>query len=426
MEELESDLKQRDMEADAILREVSEKTDRLMEFSNRKDQEVIKYKTQFAEMERRVHEAELAPDKRKINMLEEQLTNAKRNEQFYEDKLKLAVSDVEESNTIIERLNLSRTPQAELNVLNKKYDILKTEHDLVKNDWDTAQKRLLETERDLRECEEKHSTEAKRCNDLELGIVGLPEARQEVKKLETLLSKREEERIRLTHGIGEIDDKLTEVINENDELRAQLQLEPLLLVDISKLRDRLNIRNQSYRAENDILCAEVERLEDERIELKIQVRRAAQTSLQHAQDEGLSHDQMIQVDQFIESIKLGATPQSSISPPREKRPIKAHRNDEKYRVKYEDTISEVTKLKGDILHFKKQIEGLHSQNESFKDVIKELTTDIKSGKRLNAPELKTSPSLTRLIESLNQSEKSTDTTLVHQNDQVRLYAMFIQ
>ena len=72
-----------------------------------------------------------------------------------------------------------------------------------------------------------------------------------------LISKREEERIRLTHGIGEIDDKLTEVISENDELRARLELEPLPLVDVSKLRDRLHIHNQSYRAENDILRAEV-------------------------------------------------------------------------------------------------------------------------------------------------------------------------
>jgi len=72
-----------------------------------------------------------------------------------------------------------------------------------------------------------------------------------------LISKREEERIRLTHGIGEIDDKLTEVISENDELRARLEMEPLPLVDVSKLRDRLHIHNQSYRAENDILRAEV-------------------------------------------------------------------------------------------------------------------------------------------------------------------------
>ena len=73
MDELHSDLRQRDLEAEAILKEVSEKTDRLMEFSNKKDQEVIKYKSQLAEMERRVHEAELAPDKRKINALEDQL-----------------------------------------------------------------------------------------------------------------------------------------------------------------------------------------------------------------------------------------------------------------------------------------------------------------------------------------------------------------
>lgn len=67
-----------------------------------------------------------------------------------------------------------------------------------------------------------------------------------------------------------MDDKLTEIIDENDELRGQLGLEEKPLTEVSKLREKLKIRNQSYRAENDILKAEVERLEEERIELKIQ------------------------------------------------------------------------------------------------------------------------------------------------------------
>ena len=192
--DLEEDLRQRDLEAEAILREVSEKTDRLMELSNRKDQEVLEAKRQLSELERRLQEAEKAPDKRKINLLEEELLQAKKNEEFLEGKLRQAATDVEESNAIIEKLNVSRTPQAELAVLNRKYDVLKAEHELLRNDNGILEGRLTETETDLRECEEKLSHEVKRCSDLELGIVGLPEARIQIKKLEATLSKRDEAR----------------------------------------------------------------------------------------------------------------------------------------------------------------------------------------------------------------------------------------
>ena len=72
---------------------------------------------------------------------------------------------------------MSRTPQAELNILNKKFDILKSENELTKKDNEIIERRLVETEKDLRDCEEKLSTEIKRCSDLEHGIAGLPEAR---------------------------------------------------------------------------------------------------------------------------------------------------------------------------------------------------------------------------------------------------------
>ena len=65
-------------------------------------------------MTRRVQESELAPDKRRINDLEQALSQSKKDVKFMEDKLMLAVQDFEEANSIIEKLNMSRTPQAEL------------------------------------------------------------------------------------------------------------------------------------------------------------------------------------------------------------------------------------------------------------------------------------------------------------------------
>ena len=98
------------------------------------------------------------------------------------------------------------------------------------------------------------------------------------------------------------------------------------------------------------------------------MRRTAQSALQRAQNEGLSHEQLIQVDNYIENLKLGAEPNDANAQKNRKPKKKA--TDVKYQAKYEDSLTEVTKLKSEILQLKKQIESLQGQNESFKAELK--------------------------------------------------------
>ena len=226
---------------------------------------------------------------------------------------------------------------------------------------------------------------------------------------------RQQERVRLTRGIGEIDDKLTEVLDQNDELRAQLGMEQMPLVDVSELREKLKIRNQSYRAENDILRAEVERLEDERIQLKIQVRRAAQNSLQRAQDQGLTHEQIVLVDEYIETLKLGANPKRSmINSPRKDRPWPLSKDTEELQIELRTAIEDNAKFRQEISRLQERIASLKDENETFREVI----SDISHGKDSTSPELKPSPSLTKLIKTISQSKSVEELDLAKINDQV--------
>lgn len=104
-----------------------------------------------------------------MNHLEEQLIQAKQTEQILEDKLKQATQEIMEGTEMIEKFSISRTPQAELVMLNKKFDILQAEHNILTQDNEILERRLSETENDLRECEEKLTTEVDRCSALVLG-----------------------------------------------------------------------------------------------------------------------------------------------------------------------------------------------------------------------------------------------------------------
>lgn len=59
-----------------------------------------------------------------------------------------------------------------------------------------------------------------------------------------------------------------QVLDENDEFRDRLGIDARDMTDIAKLRKSRALRQQQYRAENQILLKEIERLEEERIELK--------------------------------------------------------------------------------------------------------------------------------------------------------------
>ena len=140
-----------------------------MSMSNKKELELQNCRRKLNEAERRLQEAELAPDKRKMNVLEEQLVQAKQTEQILEDKLKQATQEIMEGTEMIEKFSISRTPQAELVMLNKKFDILQAEHTILTQDNEILDRRLSETENDLRECEEKLTNEIERCSNLDLG-----------------------------------------------------------------------------------------------------------------------------------------------------------------------------------------------------------------------------------------------------------------
>lgn len=76
--------------------------------------------------------------------------------------------------------------------------------------------------------------------------------------------------------------KINDIEEENEELRFKLGMDPRDPLDLTEFRKNKELRKEEEKALNFILQKEVERLEDERIELKKKIRKLAQQTGQRS------------------------------------------------------------------------------------------------------------------------------------------------
>ncbi|NWW49799.1 CE290 protein, partial [Pedionomus torquatus] len=249
-----------------------------------KDDEILEYQQMLFNLKEKMKMAQLDVDRNSILALQQGVQERDAQIKLLTEQIEQYTKEMEQNAFVIEELknNLQKdeghSSLAQQNRIMDMQEKLKTLEERTKE----AEKTAELAEADAKEKDKELVEALKRMRDYELGIYGLEEAVAEIKDLKKQIKIRDHEIETLIKEVNKLELKINDFLDENEELRERLGLEPKTMLDLNEFRNSKTLKQQQFRAENQILLQEashkssIERLEEERVELKKQVRKLAQ------------------------------------------------------------------------------------------------------------------------------------------------------
>ncbi|KAM9635259.1 centrosomal protein of 290 kDa isoform 6-T9 [Morphnus guianensis] len=302
VQELSDQLKAKNEEDDPLMAAVNAKVEEWKKILASKDDELLEYQQMLFNMKEKVKMAQLDVDKSNILALQQGVQERDAQIRLLTEQVEQYTKEMEQNAFVIEELkndlqkDTGHSSLAQQNRIGDMQEKLKMLEERTKE----AEKSAELAEADAREKDKELIEALKRMRSYELGIYGLEEAVAEIKDLKKQIEIRDHEIETLIKEVNKLELKINDFLDENEELRERLGLEARTMIDLSELRNSKALKQQQYRAENQILLQEIERLEEERIELKKQIRKLAQEKGRSVATIGLGAGDVQITDSFTE------------------------------------------------------------------------------------------------------------------------------
>nr|XP_020633221.1 centrosomal protein of 290 kDa isoform X4 [Pogona vitticeps] len=304
--ELMEQLRAKNEEDDPLMAAVNEKVEEWKEILASKDDEIIEYQQMLMNLREKLKVAQLDADKSSVMALQQGLQERDSQIKLLTEQVEQYTKEMEKNTLIIENLkndlekgkglasvtqqDCTEEIQEKLRILEQKAKEAERVAELAEADARNKDKELIDT--------------LKRMKNYETGIYGLEDAVAEIKDLKTQVKIRDREIETLIKEINRLELKINDFLDENEDLRERLGLDPKTIIDLSEFKSSKALKQQQYKAENQILLKEIERLEEERVALKQHIRRLAQEKGRRAATLGLDTDDLQLIDTFTEDLKM--------------------------------------------------------------------------------------------------------------------------
>ncbi|XP_050771508.1 centrosomal protein of 290 kDa [Gymnogyps californianus] len=302
VQELSDQLKAKNEEDDPLMAAVNAKVEEWKKILASKDDELLEYQQMLFNLKEKMKMAQLDVDRNSILALQQGVQERDAQIRLLTEQVEQYTKEMEQNAFVIEELkndlqkDKGHSSLAQQNRIGDMQEKLKTLEERTKE----AEKSAELAEADAKEKDKELVEALKRMRDYELGIYGLEEAVAEIKDLKKQIKIRDHEIETLIKEVNKLELKINDFLDENEELRERLGLEPKTMIDLNEFRNSKALKQQQYRAENQILLQEIERLEEERIELKKQVRKLAQEKGRRVATIGLDAGDVQMSDSFTE------------------------------------------------------------------------------------------------------------------------------
>ncbi|KAH1185734.1 hypothetical protein KIL84_018483 [Mauremys mutica] len=305
IQELTDQLKAKNEEDDPLMAAVNAKVEEWKRILASKDDEIIEYQQMLFNLREKLKMAQLDADKNNVMALQQGVQERDSQIRLLTEQVEQYTKEMEKNALIIEDLKNELQKDKGLSSLAQQNRIGEIQEKLQLLEQRTKEaERVAElAESDAREKDKELIEALKRTRDYETGIYGLEDAIAEIKDLKKQIKIRDHETEGLIKEVNKLGLKINDFLDENEDLRERLGLDPKTMIDLTEFKNSKALKQQQYRAENQVLLQEIERLEEERVALKQQIRKLAQEKGKRAAMLGLDADDLQLIDSFTEDLK---------------------------------------------------------------------------------------------------------------------------
>ncbi|XP_029398148.1 centrosomal protein of 290 kDa [Mus pahari] len=305
--ELTDLLKAKDEEDDPVMMAVNAKVEEWKLILSSKDDEIIEYQQMLQSLRGKLKNAQLDADKSNIMALKQGIQERDSQIKMLTEQVEQYTKEMEKNTFIIEDLKSElQKDKGTSNIYQQThYMKIHSKVQILEEKTKEAERTAELAEADAREKDKELVEALKRLKDYESGVYGLEDAVIEIKNYKAQIKIRDGEIEVLTKEINKLEMKINDVLDENEALRERAGLEPKTMIDLTEFRNSKRLKQQQYRAENQVLLKEIESLEEERLDLKRKIRQMAQERGKRSAASGLTIDDLNLPETFSHENKIG-------------------------------------------------------------------------------------------------------------------------
>ncbi|XP_021778430.2 centrosomal protein of 290 kDa isoform X4 [Papio anubis] len=403
VQELTDLLKAKNEEDDPIMVAVNAKVEEWKLILSSKDDEIIEYQQMLHNLREKLKNAQLDADKSNVMALQQGIQERDSQIKMLTEQVEQYTKEMEKNTFIIEDLKneLQRNKGASTLSQQTHYMKIQSTLDILKEKTKEAERTAELAEADAREKDKELVETLKRLKDYESGVYGLEDAVVEIKNCKNQIKIRDREIEILTKEINKLELKINDFLDENEALRERVGLEPKTMIDLTEFRNSKRLKQQQYRAENQILLKEIESLEEERLDLKKKIRQMAQERGKRSATSGLTTEDLnltenISQGDRISERKLDLLSLKNMSEAQSKNEFLSRELIEKER--------DLERSRTVIAKFQNKLKELVEENKQLEEGMKEILQAIKEMQKdpdVNGGETSLIiPSLERLVNAI--------------------------